>query len=333
MFSVIIITVHFQVALIEEQFTVFHHLSIWLSTFVWWMFLLAFDVLPLNISLDLYHLFLGVVAWNPQYWLYLPLVPLACVSPDWFFRAVRRQLYPPDHLLVIEKQYLDEQALKKNGPRGGAPARLGVKTNGVNPASSSFPQPGSRSKLPPSPGIIGSKSASGGGAAVAAAGGGGGRGEEGATTAQKQAVVKSVFDQQLEANKGYVPPYDPQSQFYNILSNGQMADSMHRQSAAARGPVLQVLDAQFAANVGKAPQAYPPNMNPYRMSQGQGQGQSPAPSMAAIPSFIGSPPGNTATATTAAILSSDPRQIIAANPHLSEPESQILATYARALEP
>ena len=57
---------------------------------VWWIFLLAFNSMPLSISLDLYWLFLGVVASNPQYWLYVLLVPVACILPDFFFRSVRR---------------------------------------------------------------------------------------------------------------------------------------------------------------------------------------------------------------------------------------------------
>ena len=57
---------------------------------IWWIFLLAFNSMPLSISLDLYWLFLGVVAWNPQYWLYVLLVPVACILPDFFFRNVRR---------------------------------------------------------------------------------------------------------------------------------------------------------------------------------------------------------------------------------------------------
>ena len=60
------------------------------SPVIWWIFLLAFNSMPLSISLDLYWLFLGVVAWNPQYWLYVLLVPVACILPDFFFRNVRR---------------------------------------------------------------------------------------------------------------------------------------------------------------------------------------------------------------------------------------------------
>lgn len=68
MFSVIILVVHLQVAMVEEQWTIFHHAAIWGSVLVLWVFLLAFDVLPLNISLDLYRLFLGIVAGSPHYW-------------------------------------------------------------------------------------------------------------------------------------------------------------------------------------------------------------------------------------------------------------------------
>ncbi len=52
--------------------------------------MLIFNVLPLSISADLYRLFLGVVAASPQYWLYLLLIPVAAVLPDFYFRAIRR---------------------------------------------------------------------------------------------------------------------------------------------------------------------------------------------------------------------------------------------------
>ncbi len=57
---------------------------------VWWLFLLIFGVFPISLSGDLYYLFVGVVAPNAQYWLYLVLVPLACQTPDFFWRQVRR---------------------------------------------------------------------------------------------------------------------------------------------------------------------------------------------------------------------------------------------------
>jgi hypothetical protein len=105
-FSAIIVTVHFQVVSINEQWTWLHHLSIWASqcelqrgvflglisrstpyfisssyyissqhftsppyfafAVIWWVFLLAFNSMPLYISLDLFWLFLGVVGANPQ---------------------------------------------------------------------------------------------------------------------------------------------------------------------------------------------------------------------------------------------------------------------------
>ena len=215
---------------------------------------------------------------------------MACLSPDFFFRAVRRQLFPPDHLLVIERNYLDQQA----------EARGESTISKVQPSALAT-RP---SALPPKAGLIGSK------------GGASPRGE--AEAAQKQSMVKAAFDNQLRtSNKGYVPPYDPQSQFYNILSNGQMAGEA-AQGTPARNPLLQVLDAQFAATQVKAAGATRVD-NPYRgagnsyTATGTGQGLQ----------------GNSFRST---IDTTDPAQVIGANPHLTEPEAQILSAYAGALE-
>ena len=39
---------------------------------------------------DLWHLFVGVTAGSAQYWLYVLLVPVACMLPDFFYRSVKR---------------------------------------------------------------------------------------------------------------------------------------------------------------------------------------------------------------------------------------------------
>ncbi len=57
---------------------------------VWWLFLLAFGAFPITLSGDLYYLFVGVVAPNAQYWLWVLLVPLACQLPDFGWRQIRR---------------------------------------------------------------------------------------------------------------------------------------------------------------------------------------------------------------------------------------------------
>ncbi|GFH12108.1 phospholipid-transporting ATPase [Haematococcus lacustris] len=109
MFSVVVVTVHFQVAQVEEQWTWLHHLSIWLSQAVWWLYLLAYGAFPLSLASDLYHLFLGIVAGNPQYWLYLLLIPIACQLPDFFWRQIRRLVAPDNHHILQELMLLERR--------------------------------------------------------------------------------------------------------------------------------------------------------------------------------------------------------------------------------
>jgi phospholipid-transporting ATPase len=66
--------------------------SYWLllTAGIWWIYLLAYGAFPITLSSDLLHLFDGIVARNPQYWLYLLLLPPACLLPDFFVRQMRR---------------------------------------------------------------------------------------------------------------------------------------------------------------------------------------------------------------------------------------------------
>lgn len=61
-----------------------------MSAVLWWAYLLAYGAMPFSLSTDLYRLFVGVVAAAAQYWLYLLLIPVACLLPDFFWRSVRR---------------------------------------------------------------------------------------------------------------------------------------------------------------------------------------------------------------------------------------------------
>ncbi|KAL6758355.1 hypothetical protein V8C86DRAFT_1508442 [Haematococcus lacustris] len=75
---------------------------------VWWLYLLAYGAFPLSLASDLYHLFLGIVARNPQYWLYL-LVPIACQLPDFFWRQIRRLVAPDNHHILQELMLLERR--------------------------------------------------------------------------------------------------------------------------------------------------------------------------------------------------------------------------------
>lgn len=64
---------------------------------MWWFYLLAYGAFPLSLASDLYYLFVGIVARNPQYWLYLLLIPCACQLPDFFWRQMRKCVRIPHY--------------------------------------------------------------------------------------------------------------------------------------------------------------------------------------------------------------------------------------------
>lgn len=159
MFTIVIITVHLQLAIVIDQWIWLHHLAIWgsigklnvhrqartlpagllskqlpaclpgpalcwtghtlcastpllllpstsdpsthpvtsaafccvrpLLAVLWFLFLLAFGAFPIRLSTDL-HFSLETVARYPQFWLQIFMVPIACLLPVFFFRAMKR---------------------------------------------------------------------------------------------------------------------------------------------------------------------------------------------------------------------------------------------------
>ncbi|GIL71194.1 hypothetical protein Vretimale_17772 [Volvox reticuliferus] len=182
MFSCVVVTVHFQVIQVIDQWTWAHHVSIWLSMAVWWFYLLAYGAFPLSLSSDLYYLFIGVSAPSAQYWLFLLLVPTACQLPDFFLRLAKKQLAPFDHTIVQEIQ----KKMKREG-------RQSVEETGL-----------------------------------------------------EQSILSNIFSQKSSVNRGYVPPYDPRSRFYGLVSSG--ARQSGRIETGARNPVLTHLDNELTDN-------------------------------------------------------------------------------------
>jgi phospholipid-transporting ATPase len=59
------------------------------ATVLWFLFLLAYGAFPVELSTDLHHI-LDTVGGSPSFWLTLVVVPITCVLPIFFFRAVKR---------------------------------------------------------------------------------------------------------------------------------------------------------------------------------------------------------------------------------------------------
>lgn len=60
-----------------------------LPAVLWFLFLLAFGAFPIRLSTDL-HYSLETVARYPQFWLHIVVVPITCMLPVFFFRAMKR---------------------------------------------------------------------------------------------------------------------------------------------------------------------------------------------------------------------------------------------------
>ncbi|WIA12055.1 hypothetical protein OEZ85_012134 [Tetradesmus obliquus] len=101
MFTTVVITVHLQLGMVIDQWTWMHHLSIWGSILLWFLFLIAYGAFPIRLSSDLHRAFDSIAA-SPNYWLTIFVVPLACLLPVFFFRALKRHLRPARYQLVQE---------------------------------------------------------------------------------------------------------------------------------------------------------------------------------------------------------------------------------------
>ncbi|KAF6253363.1 hypothetical protein COO60DRAFT_1547131 [Scenedesmus sp. NREL 46B-D3] len=126
MFTTVVITTHLQLGMVIDQWTWMHHVSIWGSVLLWFLFLLAYGAFPIRLSTDLHRAF-DSISPSPNYWLTIIVVPLACLLPVFFFRALKRHLRPARYQLVqeiVERQkrgedidlenYADERSLGRS---------------------------------------------------------------------------------------------------------------------------------------------------------------------------------------------------------------------------
>ncbi|KAK9829125.1 hypothetical protein WJX72_004020 [[Myrmecia] bisecta] len=108
MFTVVVITVHLELASILEHWTWLHHLSIWGGMAVWFLYLLAYGSFPLDWSQGIYHILTDVLATAASYWLLLLVPPIACILPGFLIRQVCSHIWPDDKRIVMEIERMVE---------------------------------------------------------------------------------------------------------------------------------------------------------------------------------------------------------------------------------
>lgn len=104
LYTTIVITVNIQIALVLDHWTIFHHLAVWLSIIVWFLFLIVYGSLDADISQQVHQLFLNIAAPTAKFWLVAIFVPTCAVLPDFFIRQIYFMMKPPDHRLLQEIQ-------------------------------------------------------------------------------------------------------------------------------------------------------------------------------------------------------------------------------------
>lgn len=204
MFTVVIVTVHLQLAMVVDQWTWMHHASMWGAIALWFVFLLAFGAFPVRFSADLYDLLRGVAGNAPSFWLLVLVVPLMCVVPVFFFRAARRQLRPELYQVVQEVAARERKGEDLSvGAVSAGRAALQEVQRAVSRAGQLVARASRHTLLTPSAGGLTA-------AELAAVGGAAGGGPS-AGASSRQARHR-----RLRSHTGYVPAYDPKSRVYDL---------------------------------------------------------------------------------------------------------------------
>lgn len=60
---------------------------------IWFVYLLAWGAFPIEYAAELYFMFIGINGPNPQFWFYLLLLPMVCILPSFFLRALKRCVF------------------------------------------------------------------------------------------------------------------------------------------------------------------------------------------------------------------------------------------------
>ncbi|ONK74470.1 uncharacterized protein A4U43_C03F6610 [Asparagus officinalis] len=104
MYTCIIWTVNCQMALIVSRFTWIQHFFIWGSILLWYVFLVAYGVLPVTLSKNNTLLFLEALGPASIYWLATLIVVIVCLLPYSIHASVQRLFYPMDDHVIQEME-------------------------------------------------------------------------------------------------------------------------------------------------------------------------------------------------------------------------------------
>jgi len=99
-YTCVVLSVNLEAAMIINYWTWIHHLCIWGSIILWFIFLLVWGAVDSSNSTYTYYLLWEVLGPAPAYWLIVVLTVTLCLLPDAVFRAFQRVYCPQDHHII-----------------------------------------------------------------------------------------------------------------------------------------------------------------------------------------------------------------------------------------
>ncbi|KAG6547756.1 hypothetical protein Mapa_010569 [Marchantia paleacea] len=102
LFTCLVLVPNIQLTTAIQYFTWIHHLAIWGSIALWYLFLLIYGALPPAYATLTYKELVEALGPSPSYWLLQLLVVVAALLPDFIYRCYKVTVRPSDYQIVLE---------------------------------------------------------------------------------------------------------------------------------------------------------------------------------------------------------------------------------------
>lgn len=100
MYTCIVWIVNCQMALAVSYFTWIHHLFVWGSIAVWYLFLLIYGSLTPTFSTTAYKIFIEACGPSPSYWVITFFVAVCALIPFVVYSTIQMKFFPMYHELI-----------------------------------------------------------------------------------------------------------------------------------------------------------------------------------------------------------------------------------------
>ncbi|OWM75840.1 hypothetical protein CDL15_Pgr009484 [Punica granatum] len=115
MYTCIVWIVNLQIATAISYLTMMHHLFIWGSIVLWYLFLLAYGAISPTSSTTAYKVFVEALAPTPIFWVVIPFVVITTLIPYFAYSAIQMRFFPMYHEII---QWIRHEE-KSHNPQSG----------------------------------------------------------------------------------------------------------------------------------------------------------------------------------------------------------------------